>query len=268
MDELNDTVQIKTIQTDKFKMQYACLGKGDKPLVWIPGLSIQSIMIMVDNMSMAFKPLEDDFTIYLFDRREDIPSEYSVEKIAKDTAIAIKKLGLKNVYLFGTSQGGMMAMLIAAWYPDMVYKLILNATISYVPKEGLSVLDNWIRMAEAKDGVGLYLNFGEKIYPPRIFAKFKRAFMAAGKRVTEEEFNRFIIMAKGIYGFDARSEIDKITCPVLVTGSDDDAVLGCEASYELARMMGSQLYMYKDYGHACCDIAPDYKAKMAEFFKD
>ncbi len=249
-------------------MQYACFGAGDKPLVWIPGLSVQSMMIMVDSMYNAFKPLENDFTIYLFDRREDVPAEYSVEEMATDTVLAINNLGLKDVCLFGTSQGGMMAMLIAAWHPDMVYKLILNATISYVPKDGLEVLDNWIHLAGAKDGVGLYLDFGEKIYPPRIFAKFKRAFMAAGKGVTEEEFNRFIIMARGIYGFDARLELGKITCPILVTGSEDDAVLGCEACYELSRMLGSQIFMYKDYGHACCDIAPDYKERMADFFKD
>ena len=159
-------------------------------------------------------------------------------------------------------------MLIAAWHPDMIYKLLLNATISYVPRCGLQVLDNWIQLAEAKEGKELYLDFGEKIYPARIFTKFKKAFAIAGRSVTDEEFERFVILAKGIYGFDARSELSKIKCPVLVTGSDDDAVLGSEASYELARKLGCQLYMYKDYGHACCDIAPDYKERMAGFFKD
>ena len=268
MDVQRETVQIKTVQTDKFKMHYACFGKGKKNLVWIPGLSVQSMMIMAETTYNAFKVLEDDFTVFLFDRREDIPVEYPVEEMAKDTAIVMQMLGLKDVCLFGTSQGGMMAMLIAAWYPDIVHKLILNSTISYVPHCGLEVLDNWIRLAEAKDGKELYLDFGEKIYPPRIFAKFKKAFTVAGKGVSDEEFDRFVILAKGIYGFDARSELSKIKCPVLVTGSDDDAVLGGEASYDLSQKLGCQLYMYKDYGHACCDIAPDYKERMAEFFKD
>ena len=260
-------VHIETVKTDKFKMQYACFGKGKKTLVWIPGLGVQSMMIMAETTYNAFKILEDDFTVFLFDRREDIPAEYPVEEMAKDTAAAMKLLGLKDVCLFGTSQGGMIAMLIAAWHPDMIYKLLLNATISYVPQCGLQVLDNWIQLAEIKEGKELYLDFGEKIYPARIFAKFKKAFAIAGKSVTDEEFARFVILAKGIYGFDARSELSKIKCPVLVTGSDDDAVLGSEASYELARKLGCQLYMYKDYGHACCDIAPDYKERMAEFFK-
>lgn len=267
MEEQREVVQIKMIQTDKFKMQYACFGKGKRPLVWLSGLSVQSMMLMVDTIYNAFKPLEDDFTIYLFDRREDIPSEYPIKEMAKDTALAINKLELRDICLFGTSQGGMMAMLIAAWYPNLVYKLILNSTISYVPQDGLQVLDKWICLAEAKDGVGLYLDFGEKIYPTRVFDKFRKTLKVAGKWVTDDEFARFIILAKGIYGFDARTELDKITCPVLVTGSDDDAVLGREASYELAHFLGSQLYMYKDYGHACCDIAPDYKERMKEFFK-
>jgi len=57
-------------------------------------------------------------------------------------------------------------------------------------------------------------------------------------------------------------------CPVLVTGSDDDAVLGAEASREIARILGCQIHMYTDYGHDCYDTAPDYKERLYQFFKE
>ena len=53
-------VHIETVKTDKFNMQYACFGKGKKTLVWIPGLSVQSMMIMAETTYNAFKILEDD----------------------------------------------------------------------------------------------------------------------------------------------------------------------------------------------------------------
>ena len=51
----------------------------------------------------------DDFTIYLFDRRNELPDSYSIYDMAKDTASAIKALGLKDICLFGASQGGQTA---------------------------------------------------------------------------------------------------------------------------------------------------------------
>ena len=157
-------------------------------------------------------------------------------------------------------------MLIAAWYPELVQKLILGSTACHVLKEGLPVLDNWIHLAEEKRGADLYLDFGKKIYSKALFEQMKSLLEAAGKSVTDAEFQRFVILAKGTYGFDARPELPKIKCPVLVMGSDDDAVLGAEGSREIARLLGCQIYMYKDYGHACYDTAPDYKEKMVKFF--
>ena len=247
-------------------MNYLKFGTGRKPFVLIPGLSIQSVLNMGDAVKNAFRVYDKDFAFYLIDRREDLPPVYTVADMARDTAEKIKELGLKDVCLFGASQGGMIAMLIAAWYPELVYKLVLGSTACHVLEEGLPVLNNWIRLAQEKRGVDLYVNFGEKIYPKTLFEQWKRLLEAAGKGVENEEFERFVILAKGTYGYDARPELSKIKCPVLVMGSEDDAVLGAEGSREIARLLGCQIHMYKDYGHACYDTAPDFKERMVKFF--
>ena len=247
-------------------MNYLEFGTGDKTLVMLPGLSVKSVLLMGDAVKNAFRAYDKDFTIYLIDRREDVPPVYTVADMARDTAEKMKKLGLEDVCLFGASQGGMMAMLIAAWYPELVHKLVLGSTACHVLEEGLPVLNNWIRLAEEKRGADLYLDFGEKIYPKALFEQWKNLLEAAGKSVTDAEFERFVILAKGTYGFDARPELPKIKCPVLVMGSEDDAVLGAEGSREIARLLGSQIHMYKDYGHSCHDTAPDFKERMVKFF--
>ena len=249
-------------------MNYLKFGTGDKTLVMIPGLSVQSVLLMGDAVAHDYKIFTDDYTVYLIDRREDVPPVYSVEDMARDTAEKMKELGLSDVCLVGASQGGMISMLIAAWYPELVHKLVLASSAARISELGNSVIRGWISMAEKKDGPGLYLDFLKKVYPSYMFDKYKDAFVFAGNSVKPEELEHFIIIAKGAESFDARSELSKIKCPVLVTGSDDDAVLGAEASREIARILGCQIHMYKDYGHDCYDTAPDYKERLYQFFND
>ena len=249
-------------------MNYLEFGTGDKTLVMLPGLSVKSVLLMGDAVKNAFRAYDKDFTIYLIDRREDVPPVYTVADMARDTAEKMKKLGLEDVCLFGASQGGMMAMLIAAWYPELVHKLVLGSTAAKISDLGNSVIGGWVSLAEKRDGAALYLDFLKKVYPSYLFDQFKDIFIATGKSVTDEEFARFIIIAKGAVDFDATSELDKIKCPVLVVGSEDDAVLGSAASYDIARKLGCQIHMYKNYGHDCYDTAPDFRDRMFKFFDE
>ncbi|MBQ3320325.1 MAG: alpha/beta hydrolase [Spirochaetia bacterium] len=249
-------------------MNYLKFGNGAKTLVLIPGLSVQSVLLMGDAVARDYKFFTDDYTVYLIDRREDVPPVYTVADMARDTAEKMKELGLKDVCLLGASQGGMISMLIAAWYPELVHKLVLASSAARISDLGNSVIRGWISLAEKKDGPALYLDFLKKVYPSYMFDTYKDAFIAAGNSVTSEELEHFIIIAKGAENFDARSELSKIKCPVLVTGSEDDAVLGPEPSREIARTLGCQIHMYKDYGHDCYDTAPDYKEIIFKFFND
>ena len=126
---------VKTITTNEFTMDYVSFGKGERALIIIPGLSVQSVMGSADAIAQAYDLLTEDFTLYVFDRRKDLPSSYSVQDMARDTAAAIKELGLNEVSIFGASQGGMIAMLIAIDNPGLVSKLFLGSTSSCISKE-------------------------------------------------------------------------------------------------------------------------------------
>ena len=99
------SIQIETVHTDTFSMNYFRFGKGEKTLVILPGLSVQSVMGAADAIAAAYQPCEEIFTTYVFDRRSELPSSYPVREMARDTAEAFRMLGLKNVCLFGASQG-------------------------------------------------------------------------------------------------------------------------------------------------------------------
>ena len=262
-------MKIETVQTDAFEMDCFHFGQGKNPLVILPGLSVQSVMGSVSAIAKAYQPLTQDYTLYLFDRRKQLPPVYSMEEMSQDTAEAIKALGFEHVSIFGASQGGMIAMKIAISHPELVEKLILGSTAASVPKTLYQRAENWIELAKAGRAAALYLAFGEALYPKEIFEQSRDLLVDAAETVTEEDLQRFIILAKAMEGFDVTDDLKKINCPVLVLTSKDDRVMGADAATTIADCLqdrpGFELYMYEGYGHAAYDTAPDYKERMLQF---
>ena len=257
-------VQIKTAKWDGAEMDYFCFGRGKETLVIIPGLSVQSVMGSADAVAQQYASLTDAYTIYVLDRRKDLPAAYPMRDMAEDTAGALQALGLRQVNLFGASQGGMISMQIA-----IHHKLVLGSTTACVTDGQFVLFDQWIRLAAAGDAQALYLAFGEALYPKEIFEASQELLKDLAKSVTEEELRRFVVMAKALKGFDITRELSEIRCPALVIGSENDRVVGGEASRIIAERLrghpGCELFMYDGYGHAAYDTAPDYRDRIARF---
>ena len=261
--------QIETVETDGFSMDYFRFGHGKRTLVILPGLSVGSVMNYADAVEEAYRPLADEFTIYVFDRRKELPAAYSVYEMAEDTAAAIRAIGFRQVCLFGASQGGMIAMIIAAREPELVSRLVLGSTSARITDGQYRTVSSWVQLAKAGDAKGLFLAFGEAVYPPDVFEQSRDLLAAGAASVTGEDLRRFVILAEGITGFDAADRLRDIACPVLVTGSADDRVLGGDAAGQIAEQLKGrpdcEYRRYDGYGHAAYDTAPDYKENMLRF---
>ena len=262
-------MQIETVKTDTFTMDYFKFGQGERTLVIIPGLSVQSVMISASTVANAYQPLTNDFTIYVFDRRKELPASYSVREMARDTAEAFRALDLRQAAVFGASQGGMIAMTMAIEHPDLVQELVLCSTAARMTEARHQAVDQWVKLAQDGDATGLYLAFGEAIFTQDMFEQLRELLVETAKSVTDEDLSRFIILAEGLKDFDVSSELEKITCPVFIVGSKDDQVLGADATDEIAEHLsdkpGFALHMYEGFGHAAYDTAPDFKERMLRF---
>lgn len=257
------------VYADDFQMEYLQFGHGKNTLVILPGLSVQSILPLAPMIVQKYEIFTEDFTVYVFDRRLTVPTVYSVYNMAADTAKVLKKLKLKDISLFGTSQGGMIAMSIAAEYPELVKNLVLCSTAMRIDEKRFSVIDKWISFAENKDCYGLYLSMGENIFPKQYFEKIKDAFCYSARTVTQDELKRFIILAKSIQNFNIEDEISNINCPVLLANDETDAVFGKEPTLEIANALRFnphiQVEWYNGFGHVLYDTAPDFQSKMYRF---
>ena len=258
------------ITLEDLEMEYIKFGSGKKTFVILPGLSVQSVLASAQAIEKQYGAFRDGYTVYLFDRRAGLPGKYPVFDMAEDTARAMRALGLADVCLFGASQGGMMAQVIAAEHPELVKKLALGSTACRISEKSRAVLEEWISLAEKGEAEKLYLSFGEKLVPAETFGQYRDAFCIMARGVTGADLKRFAVLARGTYGFDVKDRLKDIKCPVLVLGDLKDAVLGAGAAFEIAEALngrpGFELYMYSGYGHAAYDSAPDYKRLLLSVF--
>ena len=260
-------MKIETIKTDALAMQYFSFGTGRKTFVILPGLSVKSVMDFADAVAEAYKIFADGYTVYVFDRRLDLPPVYTVKDMALDTAAAFDALGIKDACIFGASQGGMMAQIIAAERPDLVCRTVLGSTSARLDEVHYRLFEHWAQLADSGNSTELYLSFAKEIYPQSLFAEYRETLLAAAAGVTEEDMRRFAVMARGTKDLDIISLLPKIKCPVLVLGVAEDQVLGAEASEAIAARLKCPIFMYSGCGHAAYDTAPDYKEKIFSFFE-
>lgn len=261
--------KIETLTTDGFSMRYFRFGQGEDILAILPGLSVQSVMDLADAVEESYRLLTDDFTMYVFDRRENVPAAYSMQDMARDTEAAFDALGLKRASIFGASQGGMLAMQIALDRPELVDKLILGSTTAHMTEQRFLPIEEWTALAKERRAEELYMAFGRMIYPQNVFEQLRQALVEAAATVADEELSRFIILAESIKGFDITDKLRGIDCPALVIGDDTDKVMGADASLQLADYLGAkpgfELCLYSGYGHAVYDTAPDCRERMLQF---
>lgn len=259
---------VKTVTVGGTEMD--CLHFGNETgetLVILPGLALKSVMGSAEGIVSAYALLSKDYDVYLFDHIKEEPEGYTIMDMAKDTLAAFDALGLHRVHLMGVSMGGMVAQRIAIDAPERVNSLILCSTSMNLTHGNREAFADWISLAEARNTSALMESFGESVYSPSFYAQFKDAIIASGEGATERDFINFLSSANAVLSFDVSDEIQKIACPVLVLGAEEDRVLGVEASYDLADALHCESFIYEGYGHAVYDEAPDFLDHIAAFLK-
>ena len=264
--EASSAASVKTVSVGDMEMDYAVFGSGEKVFVILPGMSVHSVMGSADAIAEAYQDFAEEYTVYVFDRAKNIKSGYTVRDMAADTAAAMGSLNISEADIFGASQGGMIAMYLAIDHPELVHKLILGSTLAKANDTSKRVIEEWIRLAEAKDEEGLLASFADNIYSKATLEAYRETLISSNRGISDEEYQRFIILAEACESFDCYDELSAIQCPVLVLGSEGDQVVTAEGSRQIAEALGCKLYLYDDsYGHGVYDEAPDYKQQCLDF---
>lgn len=257
----------ETVTADGIIMRMAVIGSGKKTMVMLPGISVDIVTENAEAIANAYRIFKDEYTLYVFDRRSNIGDNYTTKEMAEDTVRVCKYLGLENIYLFGASQGGMIAQYIAAFHPELVKKLFLASTILKIADGYRHVMENWYRLALNGNMKELRININNQCYTEKTVQMLMSKFEFVPSDEDDEKCKRFSVFAKAILDFDSTSFAGKIKCPTVAVGGGKDAVFGGDSSRLLAERIGTECYIYEDYAHAVYDEAPDYTERIYSFFE-
>ncbi len=177
------------------------------------------------------------------DRSLDIPG---IDERVDELAAVLDAEGIEHAFVFGVSEGGPMALMFAATYPDRVDGVILEGTAAALGS------DEARERLLAGDGVdpeqhGHLLAFADAwgtpaSITPDLFAPSLAAdddFRAWHQRYERQAANRdailTLLMMNGL--MDVRGVLDRIEAPVLMLHRTDDAVVPVVAGRETERLL-------------------------------
>lgn len=252
------------------EMEYAVFGTGPKALIIIPGLSLRSTLASASSVETSYKIFKDEYTVYLFDRRKNMPAVYPISEMAHDLAVSLKAIGIQNVDVLGMSQGGMIAQYMAISNSELINHLVLCSSSSKAEPLQLEVIGNWAKLAQDGRGEELVPDFIDNAFTPSFLQRYRRALMMMYKNLTAEELRRFAITAEACAGINTYDNLGKIKSPTFVIGADLDHVVTYEASVKIAEKLKAEnvpceLFTYEGFGHAAFDEAKDYKERILNF---
>lgn len=254
-----------TLRLDDISIDYARFGNGEKTLVMIPGLNLRGVKGAALPLAYMYRAFANDYTIYVFDRRTDVPDGFTVKDIADDTARAMKALGIEKATVFGVSQGGMIAQYLALDYPELVNKLVLAVTLSRTNETVKTVIENWIELAENGKLSSVVLDMMSKMYSDAYLKKYGFMIPLVAKFTKMTDPKRFISLAKACLTCDTYERLGEIKCPAFVIGGSEDKIVTAEASREIAEKLGCELYMCEGYGHAAYEEVKDFNGRVLSF---
>lgn len=252
---------------DNGKVHYLSFGKGDKTLVMIPGLRLSNIDGAARVVAMYYKIFSKKYRVYMFDRKDNIHEGYTNHDIADDTVEAITRLGLKDIYLFGASQGGLISQDITINHPELVKKLVLAVTLSKPNDTIKENIGHWLELSGNDDLYKVAEDYTYKGFSEGYLKKYRAFIPLFIKTQKFMSVDRFMILANACLTCDTYDRLDEIKCPVLVLGGGKDKIVSGEASIEIADKLGCEYYIYEDLSHEAYNEAKDFNKRIYEFFE-
>lgn len=261
------SVKEQKLNLKDFSIDTIHFGTGTKNLIMIQGLNTNGIKGAGMSLAWMYRIFTKDYTVYLFDRRPEIPEGMTVREMAEDVAKAMDTLGIQNADVLGVSQGGMIAQYLAIDRPELVKKLVLAVTLSRNNDTVQSVIETWITLTEQKDWKQLVTDMAEKMYSQPYLKRYRPLLPLLTVLQKPKDAQRFIRLAKACLTCNAYAELNKIQCPVFVIGGGQDKIVTGAATEEIVRKLDCEYYLYDDLGHAAYEEAADFNQRVYDFLR-
>lgn len=246
-------------------MDYLRFGDGEKNLVILPGIGLTSSTSFGAAVEALYSKLTKSYRITLIENPAALPKDYSIHDMAENAVTLMQKLGITDTCIYGVSQGGVAAQFIAEEHPELVSKLILASTASRPTLSSPQIMRGWIDLAAAGNLMELIDSFMVKLYTEEFCNQNGAAVRNMYKGISEADLKRFIVLAESVIDFNTYDALEKIQCPVLILGAENDPVFTKDAQLTLAEKTGGKLVLFPKYLHAVYDESPEFMKELCAF---
>jgi len=256
------------VSLENSDMDYIRFGRGEKTLIFLPGLGdgLTTVKGTAIPMALMYRIFSKDFTVYMFSRRNSLPEGYTTRDMARDQAEAMEKLGIEKADIVGVSMGGMIAQHLAINYPEKVGKLVLTVTCARSNPILRESVEEWIVLAKQDDPAGFMDSNLRRIYSEDYYRKNRWMAPVVGRLTKPKSYHRFFAQANACLTHDAYDLLGRIQAPTLVIGGEKDLVLGGDASREIAaEIPGAELRMYQQWGHGLYEEEKGFNQLVYEY---
>ena len=259
-----------TLSINGKTMDYVTFGKGNQPLVIIPGLGdgLQTVKGMAMPFSITYRKLAERYKIYVFSRINELRQGYTTRDMAADVAEAMETLNLDAAYVMGISQGGMIAQWLAVDFPERVQRLILAVTTGKPSQLARERIENWQKLSQSGNFKHLMLDIAQHSYTQKSYQKWRLLYNVMGIFCRIKDKQRIDIQSVSCLKHDSLDFLEKINCPTLIIGAEKDDVLGVDGSLGLHQhLKDSQLTILPECGHALYEQNKDFQKRVLVFLE-
>ena len=259
-----------TLSINGKTLDYVTFGKGNQPLVIIPGLGdgLQTVKGMAMLFSITYRKLAERYKIYVFSQINELNQGYTTRDMAADVAEAMETLNLDAAYVMGISQGGMIAQWLAVDFPERVQRLILAVTTAKPSQLARERIEHWQKLSQSGNFKHLMLDIAKHSYTQKSYQKWRLLYNVMGIFGRIKDKQRIDIQSVSCLKHDSLDFLEKINCPTLIIGAEKDDVLGVDGSLGLHQhIKDSQLTILPECGHALYEQNKDFQKRVLVFLE-
>ncbi len=233
---------------------YEIHGHGD-PLVLLNGIMMNTL-----SWEEHIRQLKNRYQLITYDMRDQGQSDrldegYDIGIHALDLKKLLLHLGIEKTDMLGVSYGGQVALIFALRYPEMLNRLVLANTTSYVDQYLLSLGQMWKQAAALYDGEAFFDLALTPIYSRTFYnehfdwlANRRKVF---GELLTKSWFDGLIRLASANTTYDIRKEIAAISHQTLLIAAEDDIITPYAQMLDMSKQIANcQIVCIPDTGHA------------------
>ena len=260
------------VDVNGVQLYYERRGAGPHPVLCIPGALGTAVSDFAPQLEY-FGRKDSGYTVVAYDPRgygnSRPPSrtfhtepEHFLKSDAYDAYNLMKVLGFSDFSVFGWSDGGVSAIVLAAKFQNAVKKLVVWGASAYISREDLKMFEavrdvsEWSpKMRESLEAV-----YGSDL--PKIWAGWNDSMM--------EIYTKTASNSESLGGDLCIGELPHIKCPTLILhGEKDPLCPQFHAEYLRDHITGSKLHLYPTGKHNIhLRFAQEFNALVDQFLKE